>query len=72
MVLPAGVLILIPAYHVHRDPQHWGPNADEFDPEHFSEEAVAGRHPYAYMPFSAGPRNCIGEIALNVIRNEIY
>lgn len=58
--MPAGSFVILGNYNMHRDPQIWGDRAGEFDPENFRPEAAAARHPFAYVPFSGGPRNCVG------------
>ncbi|CAN6858984.1 unnamed protein product [Brassica oleracea] len=62
LVVPKGVCIwnLIPA--LHRDPEIWGEDANEFKPERFSEGiSKACKYPKSYMPFGFGPRICLGK-----------
>ncbi|XP_011701315.1 PREDICTED: cytochrome P450 4C1-like [Wasmannia auropunctata] len=59
-LVPSGTLLYLYIYGVHRDPNFW-PNPEVFDPDRFLPEKIRNRHPYSYVPFSAGPRNCIGQ-----------
>lgn len=57
--LPAGIDAIICPTLVHTDPCHWE-DPIRFKPERFLHNDQH-RHPYAFIPFSAGPRNCIGQ-----------
>ncbi|EDV45580.1 uncharacterized protein Dere_GG12913 [Drosophila erecta] len=57
--IPAGTNFTIGIFVLLRDPEYFE-SPDEFRPERF-EADVAQIHPYVYIPFSAGPRNCIGQ-----------
>ncbi|XP_011065179.1 PREDICTED: cytochrome P450 4C1-like isoform X3 [Acromyrmex echinatior] len=59
-LVPAGTNLVIDINGVHKDPNFW-PNPEVFDPDRFLPERIRNRHPYSYIPFSAGPRNCIGQ-----------
>uniref|UniRef100_A0AAT9UUQ0 Cytochrome P450 4NW1 n=1 Tax=Maconellicoccus hirsutus TaxID=177089 RepID=A0AAT9UUQ0_MACHI len=59
-VIPSYTNVAIPPYLVHRNPNIY-PDPEKFIPERFSPQIAKERHPYAYIPFSAGFRNCIGQ-----------
>lgn len=55
-----GTALLFSPLHLHRDPRFWD-DPERFDPDRFAPEAKTSRHKFAYLPFSAGRRGCIGE-----------
>lgn len=65
--IPAGTFVGYPNYIIHRLPEYWGPDAEEFRPERF--EQANKFHPLQYVPFGAGARVCPGrEFATFVIK----
>ena len=64
-VIPKDMILSISPLQIHRHPDTWE-NPNDFNPLRFHPSNAEGRHPYAYIPFSAGYRNCIGQnFALN-------
>ncbi|KAJ8976119.1 hypothetical protein NQ317_019384 [Molorchus minor] len=59
-MIPKGCTVIMSIHSIHRDNKLWE-KPNEFYPEHFLPGAVRGRHPYAFLPFSAGPRGCLGK-----------
>ncbi|CAI5983760.1 unnamed protein product [Closterium sp. NIES-64] len=59
--IPAGTRIMMSLAMPHSDPRYWGEDALHFNPARF-KDGIQGAcsHPQAFVPFSAGPRDCIG------------
>ncbi|XP_038113070.1 cytochrome P450 4c21 isoform X2 [Culex quinquefasciatus] len=69
--VPPGQTFIIGINALHHRKDVWGPDAERFDPENFSEERIKQRHSYAFLPFSGGKRICIGykyaQIAMKIV-----
>jgi cytochrome P450 len=60
--VPKGLILEIPVLHMHHDPKLWGENVMEFDPNRFAKGvSKAYQHQQSFIPFSFGPRNCLGQ-----------
>lgn len=57
--LPRGWLVFVVPWVMHRHPKYWD-DPERFDPERFSPARTAARPKFIYLPFGAGPRQCIG------------
>lgn len=57
--VPKGCTVVIAQYKIHRLEEYY-PNPEEFNPDNFLPEKMQNRHYYSYIPFSAGPRSCVG------------
>lgn len=55
---PAGTVLSVPAYTIHHSKEIWGEDADEFVPERWTR--VTEKQKNAFIPFSYGPRSCVG------------
>ena len=65
IVIPKGTRVTVNMPSLHHHPDIWE-NPNEYDPLRFHPSNAEGRDPYAYFPFAAGHRNCIGQtFALN-------
>jgi cytochrome P450 len=59
LAIPKGSTVVVFIYGVHHSPQHWE-NPESFNPERFTKANEKLHRPFAFLPFGAGPRGCIG------------
>ncbi|KAL3271099.1 hypothetical protein HHI36_021595 [Cryptolaemus montrouzieri] len=59
VILPKDSCLALTIFATHRCPEYWK-DPLKFNPDRFLPKEVVKRHPYCYLPFSGGPRNCIG------------
>ena len=59
MVIPSGATVVIGTYKIHRRADIYK-DPEKFDPDNFLPERTQDRNYYGFIPFSAGPRSCVG------------
>ena len=57
---PPGTTLSVPAYTIHHSKELWGSDADDFVPERWDEKRITQKQKDAFIPFSYGPRACVG------------
>ncbi|RMD41601.1 hypothetical protein DV735_g3542, partial [Chaetothyriales sp. CBS 134920] len=57
---PPGTTLSVPSYTIHHSKEIWGDDADEFVPERWDEGRLTSRQKESFIPFSYGPRACVG------------
>lgn len=74
--IPKGTEVLVSIISAQRRKDIWGMDADEFKPERFSKDECSKRSPYAFMAFSNGSRNCLGQrfayISIKIILAKLF
>lgn len=71
-IIPAASNILVPIFAVHRNKKIWGDDANQFRPERFEKGSFKNIHPYAFIPFTKGPRMCLGyRYAMTLIKVQL-
>lgn len=56
--IPKGMPVVYSVYEIHRQPELWGPDAEEFRPDRWENHSS---HGWEYLPFNGGPRICLGQ-----------
>jgi len=73
---PQDTVLSVPAYTIHHSKKIWGPDADSFRPERFAPENFTEKQKAAFIPFSYGPRSCVGrnvaEMELALIVSTVF
>ena len=73
---PPGTALSVPAYTIHHSKAIWGPDADEFVPERWDEKRLTTKQKESFIPFSVGPRACVGrnvaEMELKVMVGTVF
>jgi len=70
MIIPKGSRVGINIQSLHLNPEHWE-DPMKFDPERFNAENRKGRNHFLHLPFSAGPRQCIG-IQFSLLEQKLF